>query len=108
MDKFALKHTLYSTENTNPKQDAGFIAGKEGLSNELAVIDDALEHNVPALLVDLTNTIRHGDICLMGAADPYLIEVKASKKLVVRRNHRIPLRLDLCNDAGCARKSASK
>jgi len=38
-------------------------------------------HNVPALLVDLTNTLRHGDICLMGASDPYLIEVKASKKL---------------------------
>jgi DNA-binding winged helix-turn-helix (wHTH) protein len=28
--------------------------------------------------------------------------------LVVRRNHRIPFRLDLCNDAGCARGSASK
>jgi hypothetical protein len=81
MDKFALKHCFYSTENTNAKQDAGFILGKEGLANELALLDSALKHNVPALLVDLTNTIRHGDICLMGESDPYLIEVKASKKL---------------------------
>jgi hypothetical protein len=81
MDKFALKHSFYSTENMNAKQDAGFLLGKQGLGNELALIDSALEHNVPALLVDLTNTIRHGDICLMGESDPYLIEVKASKKL---------------------------
>ena len=81
MDTFALKHCFYNTENTNAKQDAGFILGKEGLANELALLDSALKHNVPALLVDLTNTIRHGDICLMGESDPYLIEVKASKKL---------------------------
>jgi hypothetical protein len=81
MDKFALKHCFYSTENANAKQDAGFIAGKQGLGNELALIEFALKHNVPALLVDLTNTIRHGDVCLMGGSDPYLIEAKASKKL---------------------------
>jgi hypothetical protein len=86
MDKFALKHSFYSTENMNAKQDAGFIAGKEGLANELVLLDSALEHNVPALLVDLTNTIRHGDICLMGKSNPYLIEVKASKKLDSRGN----------------------
>lgn len=81
MDRFALKQSFYSTENTNAKQDAGFIAGNEGLANELVLLDSALKNNVPALLVDLTNTIRHGDICLMGESDPYLIEVKASKKL---------------------------
>jgi hypothetical protein len=81
MEKHALKHTFFSTENTNAKQVAGFIGNKEGLGHELALIDSALEHNVPALLVDLTNTIRHGDICLMGESDPHLIEVKASKTL---------------------------
>jgi hypothetical protein len=81
MDKFALKHCFYSTENTNARQDAGFIAGKKGLANELLLLDSALEHNVPAVLVDLTNTIRYGDICLMGGSDPYLIEVKTSQKL---------------------------
>ena len=49
--------------------------------NELVLLDSALKHNVPALLVDLTNTIRHGDVCLMGESDPYLIEAKASKNL---------------------------
>jgi hypothetical protein len=88
MDKFALKHCFYSTENTNAKQDAGFILGKEGLANELALLDSALNHNVPALLVDLTNTIRHGDICLMGESDPHLIEVKASKRLNGRGNRQ--------------------
>ena len=81
MDKFALKHCFYNVDNIFEKHDAGFILGKEGLANELLLLDSALEHNVPALLVDLTNTIRHGDICLMGESDPYLIEVKASKKL---------------------------
>jgi hypothetical protein len=81
MDKFALKHCFYSTESTNAKPDAGFIEGKEGISNELVLLVSALEHNVPALLVDLTNTIRHGDICLMAESDPCLIEAKASKNL---------------------------
>ncbi len=81
MDRFALKQSFYSTENTNAKQDAGFIIGNEGLANELLLLDSALVHAVPALLVDLTNTIRHGDICLMGGSDPCLIEVKTSKKL---------------------------
>jgi hypothetical protein len=81
MDKFALKQALYSTESIAAKQDAGFIAGKVGLANEIAVLDELLNQRVPALLVDLTNTIRHGDICLMGKSDPYLIEVKASKNL---------------------------
>lgn len=81
MDKFALKHTFYSTENVNAKQSSGFVIGKEGLRNELAMLNSALSNNVPALLVDLTNTIRHGDICLMGESDPFLIEVKTSNKV---------------------------
>ena len=81
MDKFALKHSFYSTETPNVKQDAGFISGKAGLANEIALLEAALANNIPAILVDLTNTIRHGDICLMGEPDPYLIEVKASRKL---------------------------
>ncbi|MFI0845621.1 hypothetical protein [Mesorhizobium sp. IMUNJ 23232] len=79
MDKYALKHTYFSTKNANPKQDAGFIIDKAGLAFELGVLDSAIQHGVPALLTDITNTIRHGDICLMGNSAPYLIEVKAAK-----------------------------
>jgi len=46
------------------------------------MLDLAMKHNVPALLADLTNSVRHGDICLMGGSDPYLLEVKALNKLV--------------------------
>ena len=81
MDKYALKQCFYNTETVNAKQDAGFILGKEGLANELALLDSALKHEVPAVLVDLTNTIRHGDLCLMGDSDPWLMEVKTSKRL---------------------------
>lgn len=81
MDKFALKQCFFSTESRNAKQGAGFIADKSGLNNEIALLEFVLERNVPAILSDLTNTIRYGDICLMGTSDPYLIEVKSSKKL---------------------------
>jgi len=84
LDKFSLKQCFYSTETTNPKQYAGFISGKVGLARELAIWDSALKHGVPAVLVDLTNTIRHGDVCLLGGSDPYLIEAKVSKNLSSR------------------------
>lgn len=81
MDKFALKQCFYSTENANPKQSAGFIADKSGVKNEILRLESALREGIPALLVDLTNTIRHGDVCLMGEPAPYLIEEKTSKRL---------------------------
>ncbi len=39
----------------------------------------AVDHNVPAVLCDITNSIRHGDVCLLGASDPHVIEVKSSQ-----------------------------
>ena len=79
MDKFALKHTFYSAQEFKIKQDAGFLSGKEGLAAEFGLVLDALQNNVPAMLTDLTTTIRHGDVVAMGASDPYLMEVKAKK-----------------------------
>jgi hypothetical protein len=81
MDKFALKQCFYSSHSTNPKQRAGFLSGKSGLAGEIGCVEMALQQNIPAILTDITNTIRYGDVCLMGASDPYLIEVKNSKKL---------------------------
>src|SRR5260370_23796907 len=66
MDRFALKQTFYSTERPREKQSAGFLSDKAGLATEIAYLEFALEKNIPALLVDLTDTIRHGDVCLMG------------------------------------------
>jgi len=81
MDKFALKQCFYNTENSNVRQGAGFIADKAGFPHEIYFLEFALKEQVPALLVDLTNTIRYGDVCLMDASDPQLFEVKATKKL---------------------------
>ncbi|MBN9051674.1 MAG: hypothetical protein J0H78_19630 [Rhizobiales bacterium] len=81
MDKHALKQVFFNVMNRNPKNTAGFILGKDGLAMEIAHLEYALEQKVPSLLTDLTNTIRHGDICLMDGPDPYLIEVKVGNKL---------------------------
>ncbi|WP_210168403.1 hypothetical protein [Afipia sp. Root123D2] len=79
MDKFALKQTLFNTHNVNAKQDAGFIADKEGLSKEWSIMENLLDKGIPALLTDITNTIRHGDVCIMIGPDPHLIEIKSGK-----------------------------
>ena len=77
MDKFALKQTFFNTHNCNAKQDAGFLAGKAGLSGEWMVMEEFLSKGIPALISDLTNTIRHGDVCVMIGPEPHLIEVKS-------------------------------
>ncbi|TJV15861.1 hypothetical protein [Mesorhizobium sp.] len=78
IDKYALKQTFYRTDRYLEKQAAGFLSGKDGLAHELGLLLSALDHGVPAVLTDLTNTIRHGDLCLLGASDPVLMEVKSS------------------------------
>jgi hypothetical protein len=71
-----LQHRDYKSETR-----CGLHPRERGTRDELAILDLALKHGVPALLVDLTNTIRHGDVCLLGNSDPYLIEAKLSKNL---------------------------
>ncbi len=88
MDKFALKQCFYSSHSTNPKQGAGFLLDKVGFASEIALVEMALQEKVPAILTDITTTIRYGDVCLMGGSDPYLIEVKSSKKKLDRRGKR--------------------
>jgi len=80
IDRFALKQTFFNVQNANPKQSGGFISGKFGLVGELSLLTNAISSGVPAVLCDLTNVIRYGDICLLGANDPVPIEVKSSKK----------------------------
>ncbi|GKS91534.1 hypothetical protein [Acidovorax sp. SUPP2539] len=77
-DKYAIKHFLYD-EKYHVKQTAGFVSGKEGLKTELMFLKEAGKNNVPAVLCDLTNTLRHGDVCLLGRNDPYPIEIKTAE-----------------------------
>lgn len=77
MDKYTLKHTYFNIDNPRPKQDSGFIFERSGLKFERSRLEDLLNNGIPSLLCDLTNTIRHGDICIMTTQDPQLIEVKS-------------------------------
>ena len=88
-DTFSLKHTLYNVDNYNPKQESGFISGKQGFYSEFAVVKDCIAIGIPSLLVDLTNTIRYGDICIMIGPDPFLVEVKSSRKLSSRSKKQV-------------------
>lgn len=78
---FNIKHAFFETTSTDPKNEAGFISGKSGLKYELATLLSAIEHNVPAVLSDITNIIRYGDVCLLGGNDPVPIEVKSRSGL---------------------------
>lgn len=75
---YNLKH-LYYDSNYCVKEDAGFISGKEGFRQEWKIFRLGLNYNVPVILSDITNVIRHGDVCAMGDSDPVPIEVKRKK-----------------------------
>lgn len=81
--KYALKH-LYYDRNYGVKQTAGFISGKAGFRKEWKFLRLGIKMGVPVVLADITNVIRHGDICALGAADPVPVEVKSGKS----RNNR--------------------
>ncbi len=84
IDKLALKHMHYNTHDYDVKQAAGAMLGKIGLRKEWSVLKLILSKKIPAVLSDLTNTIRHGDICVLIGPDPFPVEVKTSKN----RNER--------------------
>ena len=79
ISKWNLKRLLFEVDSPEIKQKSGFIGGKEGIEEEWKVVMSAVDHNVPAVLCDITNSIRHGDVCLLGASDPHVIEVKSSQ-----------------------------
>ena len=81
LDKFAIKQTFFETESYNVKADAGMITGKSGLAGEIGLLQEALKHDVPAILCDVTNVLRYGDVCLLGESDPYLMEAKSNARL---------------------------
>ena len=90
LDKWAMKPLLYNVQNPCAKEKAGNILGKEGLKSEIALLREAIKFGVPTLLTDLTNSIRHGDLCLLSGSDPHLLEVKSSKN----SNQRVSRQID--------------
>ncbi len=88
IDKWNLKPLLYNVDNTNMKESSGYFE-KRGLKNELIYLNEALSHGVPAILNDLTNSIRYGDVCLLGSNIPFLIEIKSSRNINSRFQRQI-------------------
>lgn len=78
MDRFALKQTYFDVNSMNPKQSGGFISDKSGHETEVTWLEKAISYGVPAVLCDITNVLRYGDICLLGDKDPLPIEIKSS------------------------------
>jgi hypothetical protein len=78
LDTWSLKHMFYSTEDYSARQSAGALSGNAGASNEWRVLLRLLKNQIPAVLCDLTNTLRFGDVCVLVGPDPYPIEVKSS------------------------------
>lgn len=89
LDKYALKHSFYSVEDYSPKEAAGFITGKSGFRLEWKIIKKAIAEGFPVLLCDITNVIRHGDVCGLFGPDPILLEVKSSKNRSQRIDRQI-------------------
>lgn len=89
LNKFALKHMLYNTHDYSVKESSGAILGKVGLRKEWSILKRIIGRAVPAILSDLTNTIRHGDICVLIGPDPIPIEVKTSNNRNARVDRQI-------------------
>lgn len=93
ISKWNLKRFLYEVNSYKIKSDAGFISDKDGLKNEIKLVLDAKKRGIPAILNDITNVMRHGDVSLLGASDPYVIEVKSSDN----KNKRVNRQIDAIN-----------
>jgi hypothetical protein len=81
IDQFSIKHAFFEIDEFAIKRDAGMLTGKTGLRMELACLDEMLEAGSPAVLCDITNVLRYGDVCLLGESDPLLLEVKSGSRL---------------------------
>lgn len=84
LDRYSLKHVFYETSAYVPKQDAGTISGKAGFQNEWRTAQQFIRRGIPAVLADITNTVRHGDVCILIGPDPIAIEVKSSSNTNLR------------------------
>jgi len=104
VSRWNIKRFLYDVDTLDKKQPAGRLSGKSGFKAELKLLNSALDHNVPAILCDLTNIIRHGDLCLLGANDPFVVEVKSSGNVNARGERQLSsigrIHDYLANDSG--------
>lgn len=71
------------------KEPSGFVSGKVGLTKELAILEGLFKVGKIAILNDITNCLRYGDITMAVNGFPYLIEVKSSRVKPARTMRQI-------------------
>lgn len=79
------------------KQSAGFISGKKGLEKELKIFKSYFDSGEFAILNDITNSLRFGDITISKNGKPDIIEVKTSNfidKRVIKQQNDIKNKLN--------------
>lgn len=102
-----LAYTYFCKWDIKPlsfREPAGFLSGKRGCRFERHVVREANDSGVPAIQTDLTNCLRHGDVCFYDGL-PHLVEVK-SGSMNARGERQIAdiqrmsnyLRSDVAND----------
>jgi len=85
--KYTLKH-LYYDQDYAVKQPAGFLSGKAGFRLEWKYVRLGIRMDVPVVLADITNIIRHGDVCALAGADPVPIEAKSGRSRNARTDRQ--------------------
>ncbi len=60
------------------KESAGFIGGKDGLKKELEEFEKFFKQGEFAILNDITNSLRFGDITVEKDGKPHFLEIKSS------------------------------
>lgn len=74
---------------------SGFISGKEGFKLEKTILKSVTDRGIAAVLTDLTNWLRHGDLLCFGPKRlPIIFEVKERKSKRSGRSQRQKKRLD--------------
>ncbi|GAA0090913.1 hypothetical protein UT300009_09400 [Paraclostridium bifermentans] len=91
----------YDLKNFRYKQSSGFISGKEGLQNELNTLKSFFESGKFAILNDINNSLRYGDITVEEGGLLKLIEVKSSSNKnnrIIRQQKAIEQHMEIINN----------
>lgn len=70
-------------------QPPGFISHKKGLRQELRVLRGLFASGQVAILNDITNCLRYGDITIPKYGRPFFVEVKSSNRIDSRARRQI-------------------
>ncbi len=87
-----LAFTYIDKRNIKPmafKEPAGFLSGKDGLSTELAILRGEFESGGIAILNDLTNCLRYGDVTLIRNHELAIVEAKTGRTLNQRGKRQL-------------------